>query len=77
VVVVDTERQFGLNRRIAVRLLRQRIDHGDGAAGRAVTAAHWRIHDQLVRGNPTHVERPGDDPAPPERTHHQRRLSSN
>ncbi|MGW1060751.1 peptide chain release factor H [Micromonospora rubida] len=59
VVVVDTERQFSLNRRIAVRLLRQRIERGDETAGRAVTTARWRIHDELVRGNPTRVERPG------------------
>jgi peptide chain release factor len=58
VVVVDTERQFSLNRRIAMRLLRQRIEHGDEAAGRAVTTARWRIHDELVRGNPTRIERP-------------------
>ncbi len=58
VVVVDTERQFSLNRRIALRLLRQRIEHGDQAAERAVTTARWRIHDELVRGNPTRVERP-------------------
>ncbi|WP_405109632.1 peptide chain release factor H [Micromonospora sp. NBC_01405] len=58
VVVVDTERQFSLNRRIAVQLLRQRIERGDEAAGRAVTTARWRIHDELVRGDPTRVERP-------------------
>ncbi len=58
VVVVDTERQFSLNRRIAMQLLRQRIEHGDEAAGRAVTTARWRIHDELVRGNPTRIERP-------------------
>jgi peptide chain release factor len=58
VVVVDTERQFSLNRRIAVRLLRERIEHGDEAAERAVTTARWRIHDELVRGDPTRVERP-------------------
>ncbi|MBB5775068.1 peptide chain release factor H [Nonomuraea jabiensis] len=58
VVVVDTERQFSLNRRIAMRLLRQRIEDGDEAAGRAVTTARWRIHDELVRGNPTRIERP-------------------
>ena len=33
VVVVDTERQFSLNRRIAMQLLRQRIERGDEAAG--------------------------------------------
>ncbi|MEV4630267.1 peptide chain release factor H [Micromonospora sp. NPDC049523] len=58
VVVVDTERQFSLNRRTAMRLLQQRIEHGDELAEQAVTAARWRIHDGLVRGNPTRVERP-------------------
>ncbi|WP_281284109.1 peptide chain release factor-like protein [Nonomuraea deserti] len=58
VVVVDTERQFGLNRRIAMRLLRERIEQGDAAAERAATTARWRIHDELVRGNPTRIERP-------------------
>ncbi|WP_433350243.1 peptide chain release factor H [Micromonospora sp. CA-111912] len=58
VVVVDTERQFSLNRRIAVQLLRRRIEQGDETAGRAVTTARWRIHDELVRGDPTRVERP-------------------
>jgi peptide chain release factor len=68
-VVVDTERQFSLNRRIAMQLLRQRIERGDRAAGRAVITARWRIHDELVRGNPTRTERPetpGQDPAPQE-----------
>jgi peptide chain release factor len=58
VIVVDTERHFSLNRRIAMQLLRQRIEQGDAAAGQAVTTARWRLHDQLVRGNPTRVERP-------------------
>ncbi|AWS46943.1 peptide chain release factor H [Streptosporangium sp. 'caverna'] len=58
VVVVDTERQFSLNRRIALQLLRQRLEHGDEVAGRAVTTARRRIHDELVRGDPTRVERP-------------------
>lgn len=58
VVVVDAERQLNLNRRIAMRLLRERIEHGNEAAGRAAVTARWRIHDQLVRGNPTRVERP-------------------
>ncbi|MDO3700141.1 peptide chain release factor H [Micromonospora sp. C28SCA-DRY-2] len=58
VVVVDTERRFSLNRRIAVQLLRQRVERGDEAARQAVTAARWRVHDELVRGNPTRVERP-------------------
>jgi peptide chain release factor len=58
VVVVDTERQFSLNRRIAMRLLRQRIEHRDATSARVDTAARWRIHDELVRGNPTRTERP-------------------
>lgn len=58
VVVVDEERHFGLNRRIALRLLRDRIEHGDEAARRAVVTARWRIHDDLVRGDPVRVERP-------------------
>ncbi|MBM0230959.1 peptide chain release factor H [Micromonospora sp. STR1_7] len=58
VVVVDEERQFGLNRRIALRLLRQRVEAGDEAARRAVSTARWRVHDELVRGNPVRVERP-------------------
>ncbi|QYC45179.1 Peptide chain release factor 2 [Nonomuraea coxensis DSM 45129] len=58
VVVVDTERQFSLNRRIALRLLRERVERGDEAAERAVTAARRRVHDELVRGDPVRVERP-------------------
>ncbi|MEV0752444.1 peptide chain release factor H [Streptosporangium sp. NPDC050280] len=57
VVVVDTERQFGLNRRIAMRLLRQRVEDGDEAAERAAVTGRWRIHDELVRGDPIRVER--------------------
>jgi peptide chain release factor len=76
VVVVDTERQFSLNRRIAMQLLRQRIEQGDEAAGRAVTTARWRIHDELVRGNPIRIERPGtsgQDLAPQESARQRRR----
>ncbi|GIH18095.1 peptide chain release factor H [Rugosimonospora africana] len=58
VVVVDTERQFSLNRRIAMRLLRQRVGRGDEAAERVATTARWRTHDELIRGNPTRTERP-------------------
>ncbi|WP_030491634.1 peptide chain release factor H [Micromonospora chokoriensis] len=58
VVVVDEERQLSLNRGIALRLLRQRVERGDEAAQRAVTTARWRIHDGLVRGDPVRVERP-------------------
>lgn len=55
---MDEERQFGLNRRIALDLLRQRVEEGNEAARRAVTTARWRIHDGLVRGDPVRVERP-------------------
>ncbi|GAA3009237.1 peptide chain release factor H [Streptosporangium longisporum] len=58
VVVVDTERRFDLNRRIAVRLLRERIEHGDELAERALATARRRVHDELVRGDPVRVERP-------------------
>ncbi|GAA4525743.1 peptide chain release factor H [Nonomuraea ferruginea] len=58
VVVVDTERLFSLNRRLAMRLLRERIERGDEAAARDLTTARWRVHDELVRGDPTRVERP-------------------
>ncbi|MBQ1073146.1 peptide chain release factor H [Micromonospora sp. C31] len=70
VVVVDTERQFSLNRRLALQLLRQRIARGDEAAGRALLTERWRVHDELVRGDPTRVERPepsGQQPAPAQR----------
>lgn len=58
VVVVDTERQFSLNRRLTLHLLRQRIAQTDEAAVRSASTARWRVHDQLVRGNPTRTERP-------------------
>ncbi|MFG2041007.1 peptide chain release factor H [Dactylosporangium sp. NPDC048998] len=67
VVVVDTERQFGQNRRLALDLLRRRLGEGDAAAGRAIEAARWHIHDELVRGDPVRVERPvrpGPGPLP-------------
>ncbi|WP_433393294.1 peptide chain release factor H [Micromonospora sp. KLBMP9576] len=70
VVVVDTERQFGLNRRLALRLLRERIARGDESAQRALVTARWRVHDELVRGDPVRVERPepaGQEPAPTRR----------
>lgn len=78
VVVVDTERQFSLNRQIAIQSLRQRIERGDEAAGSAATTARWRIHDELVRGNPTRIERPETsrpNPAPPERARQRRRRT--
>jgi peptide chain release factor len=65
VVVVDTERHFGLNRRIALDRLRQRLQQRDDAAGRAFTTARRRVHDELVRGNPIRIERPATwAPAP-------------
>ncbi|GAA4585221.1 peptide chain release factor H [Planotetraspora phitsanulokensis] len=79
VVVVDTERQFSLNRRIAMQLLRQRIEQSDVATGRAVTTARWRIHDELVRGHPTRIERPEmsqQDPAPQKQTPRRRQQST-
>jgi peptide chain release factor len=39
VVVVDTERQLSLNRHLALRLLRQRLERGDEVAGHAVVTA--------------------------------------
>ncbi|WP_018215167.1 peptide chain release factor H [Salinispora vitiensis] len=57
-VVVDAERQFSLNRGIALRLLRQRLTAGDEAAERALVATRRRTHDELVRGDPVRVERP-------------------
>ncbi|MFC7547816.1 peptide chain release factor H [Plantactinospora sp. GCM10030261] len=59
VVVVDAERQFSQNRRLAMDLLRRRLNADDRAADRAITAARWHIHEELVRGNPVRVERPG------------------
>ncbi|WP_328346484.1 peptide chain release factor H [Micromonospora sp. NBC_00421] len=64
VVVVDTERQFSLNRAVALRLLRQRLADGDERAGRAVTAARRRIHDELVRGDAVRIERPHQPEGP-------------
>jgi len=60
VVVVDTERQFSLNRGLALQRLRQRIARDDEAAEQTAITARWRVHDQLERGNPTRIERPGN-----------------
>ncbi|MBB5874252.1 peptide chain release factor [Allocatelliglobosispora scoriae] len=57
-VVVDTERYFSLNRSLAIDLLRRRLEQADEAAGRDLVTSRWRVHDALVRGNPTRVERP-------------------
>jgi peptide chain release factor len=58
VVVVDAERHFGLNRRLALDLLRERLERDDRAAGEALATARWHLHDELVRGDPVRVERP-------------------
>ena len=58
VVVVDTERQFSLNRRRAVDLLRRRLAESDDAAQRSATTARRHLHDDLIRGNPVRTERP-------------------
>jgi peptide chain release factor len=57
VVVADTERHFGLNRRLALERLRARLEAGDRAAEQALTTARWHIHDELVRGDPVRTER--------------------
>jgi peptide chain release factor len=57
-VVVDTERQFSQNRRLALERIRARLARDDRAGDRAVLTGRWRIHDELVRGNPTRTERP-------------------
>jgi peptide chain release factor len=58
VVVVDTERQFSQNRRLALERIRARLAHDDREGDRAVLTGRWRIHDELVRGNPVRTERP-------------------
>jgi peptide chain release factor len=57
VVVVDTERQFSQNRRLALERIRARLEQDDRAADRALIGSRRRVHDQLVRGNPTRTER--------------------
>ncbi|MGC4897228.1 peptide chain release factor H [Micromonospora sp. DT31] len=57
-VVVHTERHLSLNRRLAIDLLRRQLAEDDAAARRAGETARWRIHDDLVRGDPVRVERP-------------------
>ena len=58
VVVVDTERQFSQNRRLALERIRDRLARAGREGERAVITGRWRIHDELVRGNPTRTERP-------------------
>lgn len=58
VVVVDTERQFSQNRRLALDRLREHVERGNRDADRAVTTARWQVHDDLVRGNPVRTESP-------------------
>jgi peptide chain release factor len=58
VVVVDTERQFSQNRRLALERIRARLAQEDQDSDRAALTGRWRIHDDLVRGNPVRTERP-------------------
>ncbi|WP_433219713.1 peptide chain release factor H [Dactylosporangium sp. CS-047395] len=58
VVVVDTERHFGLNRGLALRQLRERLERGDQDAANALVTARWQIHDEIIRGDPIRTERP-------------------
>ena len=58
VVVVDTERRLSDNRRLALDLLRRRVEQAGEETERAAGDVRWRTHDQLVRGNPTRTERP-------------------
>ena len=57
-IVIDTERRLSDNRRLAIELLRQRVEQAAAEAERAAADARWRTHDKLVRGNPTRTERP-------------------
>jgi len=56
VVVVDTERRLSLNRAIALRLIRERLDRANNTATRDATTARWQLHDELIRGNPIRIE---------------------
>ncbi|WP_033337670.1 peptide chain release factor H [Catenuloplanes japonicus] len=58
VVVADAERKFGLNRTLALRMLRERLEAGDAVAAERVRTQRWEVHDDLVRGDPVRVERP-------------------
>jgi peptide chain release factor len=52
----------GQHRRLALERIRARLDQGDRAADRAVIIGRRQIHEALIRGNPTRVERPDDFP---------------
>lgn len=58
VVVVDDERRFSANRRIALQILRERLERGDAEVARVAGADRRSTHDRLVRGDPVRVERP-------------------
>ncbi|MEU8610553.1 peptide chain release factor H [Actinoplanes sp. NPDC048791] len=58
VVVVDTERQFSQNRRLALERIRARLEQNDRAGELAVRTGRWKVHDGLVRGDPSRTERP-------------------
>lgn len=63
VVVVDRERQLSDNCRLALELLRHRIEEANAAADRTATATRWSTHDQLIRGNPIRTIVRGRGPA--------------
>jgi peptide chain release factor len=56
--VADTERQFSQNRRLALARIRARLEREDQDSDRAALTGRWRIHDDLVRGDPVRTERP-------------------
>jgi peptide chain release factor len=58
VVVVDEERYLRENRRLALQRLRERVQRADVAAARRAASARRSSHDQVVRGDPTRIERP-------------------
>ena len=58
VVVVDTERRFSDNRRLALERIRARLEQNDRVGEQAVRTRRRRVHDELVRGDPSRTERP-------------------
>ncbi len=43
---------------LALDRLRTRLQEQDRSAGRTAVTDRWRVHDDLVRGDPTRIERP-------------------
>ncbi|WP_433061116.1 peptide chain release factor H [Dactylosporangium sp. CS-033363] len=58
VVVVDTERHFGLNRGLALRQIRERLERDAAVQEQSQVKARWQIHDEIIRGDPIRTERP-------------------